>query len=78
MPSGSGQAGDNQLRVQTNMTIRGQARDHSALSGFVQRLFAQPEIDDVRIRRTSLISDDRAEAVDFELAIVLNTEASGA
>jgi hypothetical protein len=75
VPEGAEQPKSNQLRVQTHMTIHGQARDHSALSGFVRRLFVQPEIDDVRIRRTSLMRNDQTDAVDFELAVVLNTEA---
>jgi cell division protein FtsB len=74
VPDGAGQQASDDLRVQTHMAIRGQARDHSALSGFVRRLFVQPEIDDIRIRRTSLAHGDRADTVDFELAVVLNTE----
>jgi len=73
VPDGADQLATNELRVQTNMTIRGQARDHSALSGFVRRLFAQPEIDDVRILRTALNSSRQTSTVDFELAVVLNT-----
>ena len=73
IPDGAEQLAADELRVQTHMTIRGQARDHSALSGFVRRLFAQPEIDDVRIRRTALNSGPQASIVDFELAVVLNT-----
>ena len=63
-----------ELRIQTEMEIRGQAIDHSALSSFVRRLFVQPEIDDIRIRRTSLIDRNRADTVDFELAVILNTD----
>jgi len=74
VPDGAAQPASNGLRVQTNMAIQGQARDHSALSGFVRRLFVQPEIDDVRIRKTSLNRNDNADAVDFELAVVLNTQ----
>ncbi len=77
VPDGADQLAANDLRVQTHMTIRGQSLDHSALSGFVRRLFVQPEIDDVRIHRTSLIRRNQADAVDFELAVVLNTEVSG-
>ena len=73
VPDGAEQLAANELRVQTHMTIRGQARDHSALSGFVRRLFAQPEIDDVRILRTALNSGRQTSIVDFELAVVLNT-----
>jgi hypothetical protein len=74
VPDGAPQPAADELRVQTHMTIQGQARDHSALSGFVGRLFAQPEIDDVRIRKTSLVQSDRSNAVDFELAVILNTQ----
>jgi len=75
-PDNGEQLAADDLRVQTNMTIRGQSLDHSALSGFVRRLFVQPEIDDVRIRRTSLVRLNQADAVDFELAVVLTTEVS--
>ena len=74
VPDGVDQAGADDLRVQTHMTIQGQARDHSALSGFVRRLFEQTEIDDVRIRRTSLNRSNQSGIVDFDLAIVLNTD----
>ena len=77
VPDGADQPAANKLRVRTNMTIRGQSLDHSALSDFVRRLFVQPEIDDVRIRRTSLIRRNQADVVDFELAVVINTEVSG-
>ena len=74
VPDGVDQAAKDKLRVQTHMTIHGQARDHSALSGFVRRLFEQKEIDDVRIRRTSLNRGNQSGMVDFDLAIVLNTD----
>ena len=74
VPDGVDQPAADDLRVQTHMTIQGQARDHSALSGFVRRLLEQTEIDDVRIRRTSLNRSNQSGVVDFDLAIVLNTE----
>jgi hypothetical protein len=74
VPDGADQLVPDDHQVQTHMSIRGQARDHSALSGFVRRLFVQPEIDDIRIRRTSLTDGNQADTVDFELAVVLNTE----
>ena len=74
VPDGADQPAADDLRVQTHMTIQGQARDHSALSGFVRRLLEQTEIDDVRIRRTSLNRSNQSGVVDFDLAIVLNTE----
>ena len=77
VPDGAERLAANDLRVQTHMTIRGQARDHSALSSFVRRLFAQPEIDDVRIHRTSLRRSNQTSTVDFDLAVVLNTDVRG-
>jgi len=74
VPEGADHLASGQLRIQTNMEIRGQALDHSALSSFVRRLFVQPGIDDIRIRRTSLIDRNRADTVDFELAVILNTD----
>ncbi len=60
----------------THMTIRGQARDHSTLSEFAQRLLNQPDIEDVRVQKTTRRGgrDQELEAVDFDLAIVLKTE----
>jgi hypothetical protein len=60
----------------THMTIRGQARDHSTLSEFAQRLLNQPDIEDVRVQKTtqSFGRNREPQAVDFDLAIVLNTE----
>lgn len=77
VPDGARQLAANDLRVQTHMTIRGQARDHSALSSFVRRLFAQPEIDDIRIQRTALNRSIQTSTVDFDLEIVLNTNVRG-
>jgi hypothetical protein len=74
VPEGADHLASGELRIQTNMEIRGQALDHSALSSFVRRLFVQPGIDDIRIRRTSLIDRNRADTVDFELAVILNTD----
>lgn len=59
-------------KIETHMTIRGQARDHSALSRFVRQLFAQPDIQDVRILNTSLAAN--REFVDFNLAVTVNSK----
>jgi len=75
VPDGANPPADDAFRVQTNMMIRGQSRDHSALSSFVRNLFAQPEIDDVRIRRTSANRNGEINTVDFELGVVLKTVA---
>lgn len=59
--------------VQTHMEIAGQSKDHAALSRFVKRLFARPEIADVRVRRTELQRYRSRTVVDFDLAITINT-----
>lgn len=61
-------------QVQTHMTIRGQSRDHSALSAFVKGLFAQPEIEDVHLGRTTRSQNEASAVVDFDLAVVMNTD----
>lgn len=61
-------------QVRTHMTIRGRSRDHSALSGFVRNLFAQAEVEDVHLGRTSMSRVGRSEIVDFDLAVVVNTD----
>ena len=61
-------------QVRTHMTIRGRSRDHSALSGFVRSLFAQAEVEDVHLGRTSKSRLGRNEIVDFDLAVVVNTD----
>ncbi len=53
----------------THMNVRGEARDHAALSTFVQRLFAHPTVDDVRVQRSE--RDD--VGVRFHLAVVVRT-----
>ncbi|MDH3716188.1 MAG: hypothetical protein OET44_20345 [Gammaproteobacteria bacterium] len=59
-------------RIETHMTIKGKAGDHAALSRFIANLFAQPEIDDVKVLRTSMYRTAQMHAVDFDLAIVVN------
>ncbi len=77
VPDGADQLAADDIRVQTHMTIRGQARDHSVLSSFVRRLFAQSEIDDIRIQRTALNRSNQTSTVEFDLAVVLNTDVRG-
>ena len=75
MANGSGSPHE-AWKIETHMTIRGQARDHSALSRFVRRLYEQPEIQDIRILNTSLASN--REFVDFNLAVTVNTSGQAA
>ena len=60
--------------LQTKMTISGQAYDHSTLSDFVQRLFKQSKIQNVRIVKTSLRRYSTTKVIDFELLVIVNTK----
>lgn len=64
-------------QVETHLKIKGQARDHSALSRFVDDLFAQRAVVDVSVQNTALRRYGDVDVVDFDLAVVLNSEASG-
>lgn len=63
--------------VETHMTITGQARDHEALSRFVNGLYAQPAVVNVSVQRTELSKLATRDIVQFDLAVVLNSEARG-
>ena len=54
----------------THVTIFGEARDHAALSIFVQSLFEQHDIEDVRIQRSAR----NERGVEFQLAVVMATK----
>ncbi len=71
IPAEDGQASTEAWKIETHMTLRGQARDHSALSGFVKRLYRQRAIQDVRILDTSRQPQDKV--VDFRLAVTVNS-----
>ncbi len=74
----SGEDGRDQAwRVETHMTITGQARDHEALSRFVNGLYEQPTVVEVSVQRTELAKLGSRDVVQFDLAIVLNSEAKG-
>jgi len=71
IPAEDGKESDEAWKIETHMTFKGQALDYSALSGFVRRLYQQPEIQDVRILNTS--KDPRGEFVNFNLAVTVNS-----
>jgi hypothetical protein len=73
IPAGAGEKTTAAWKIDTNMRIRGQASDHSALSRFVRRMYQQPEIQDVRIIDTVLAANSRN--VNFNLAVTVNTRA---
>ena len=58
-------------KIETHMTIKGQAKDHSALSRFVRRLYNQPEIHNIKILNTTTAAN--MKAVDFNLAVTVNS-----
>lgn len=60
-------------KIETHMTIHGQAKDHQALSNFVRALFEQGEIKDVNVQKTSATNFGRGRVVEFDLTIVLNS-----
>ncbi len=64
-------------QVQTQMTVRGKARDHGALSTFSRSLLTLPHIHDVKLKRTALAAarGNAARLVNFELIIVIKTDA---
>lgn len=75
MPATDGANASEAWKIETHMKIRGQAKDHSALSGFVRRLYQQPEIHDVRILNTAVNAG--GHYVDFNLAVTVNGQEAG-
>ena len=71
IPAADGQDSNEAWKIETHMTFNGQARDHSALSGFVRRLYRQKEIQDVRILDTSRRGGNNV--VDFRLAVTVDS-----
>ncbi|MDJ0747867.1 MAG: hypothetical protein QNJ11_00220 [Woeseiaceae bacterium] len=74
--SEDGPAGDRDYAVETHMSIRGQAHDHQALSGFVRALFEQDLIKDVSVQRTSRTVLGARRIVDFDITVVLNSSSA--
>lgn len=69
MPKAAGQADAKTWRIDTQMTIQGQARDHAALSAFVGRLIAQPEVDTAQLLKASLQGHQEQGVIEFELMV---------
>ena len=59
-------------KIETKMTIQGQALDHVAMSKFVLNLTQQPEIENVRIVSSRQTEVNRIKLVDFSLDIVVS------
>ncbi|MDH3633308.1 MAG: PilN domain-containing protein [Gammaproteobacteria bacterium] len=59
-------------KIETNMSIQGQALDHVAMSRFVLNLTQQPEIENVRIVNSRQTKVNQVKLVDFSLDIVVS------
>lgn len=70
-----GDQGERAWRLETHMEIRGQALDHSTLARFVDRLLDEPRIEEVRIVNTQTRAYAAAQVLDFELAVLVRTDA---
>lgn len=75
IPANSAASSSEPWQIETHMDIKGQARDHSTLSTFVQRLFDQPQIADVRVVNTARRGEGSEKVVDFDLRIVVRSAA---
>ncbi len=75
IPANSETSSSEPWQIETHMDIKGQARDHSTLSTFVQKLFDQPQIQDVRVVNTARRSYGNTKVVDFDLRIVVRSAA---
>ena len=75
IPANSDASSSEPWQIETHMDIKGEARDHSALSTFVQRLFDQPQIQDVRVVNTARRRLESSSVVEFDLRIVVRSAA---
>ncbi len=48
--------------------IRGRSIDHTALSGFVDRLTSQPEVSDVKVIRSAMSSENKTVGFEMEIS----------
>lgn len=71
LPASNDARPDTAWKIETHMTIKGQAKDHSALSRFVRQLYNQPEIHNIKILNTTTAANKKA--VDFNLAVTVNS-----
>ncbi len=77
IPEGRAADQNEDWMVETHMRITGQARNHETLSRFVNGLYQQPTVVEVSVQKTERRERNSVAVVEFDLAIVLNSEASG-
>ncbi len=73
VPAGERTSETRTWQMATHMEIRAQASDHSALAEFVQRLNAQPVIEEVKVLNTRMHAYESLQVVDFTLAVVIGS-----
>ncbi len=61
-------------KLNTHMKIVGQARNHTRLSAFVADLLKQPEINDVKVIKSTLRSYTEHQVVDFNIVVTINNQ----
>jgi len=76
LPDGEPRKERKAWRVQAHMEIKAQAINHSALAEFVERLSAQPAVKDIKVLNTRAHRRASVQAVDFELAVIVNSHYS--
>ena len=59
-------------KLNTHMELDGKSLDHTYLASFVKRLITQPEIEDVKVLKTSTQNFNKVDIVDFSLAVTVN------
>ena len=74
IPAGSQNGKKETWKIDTHMTIQGQALDHSAMSRFVLNLTQQAEIEKVRIVNTRLNQAAQVKLVDFSLEVLVSAK----
>jgi Tfp pilus assembly protein PilN len=77
VPEGRPASDGEDWMVETHMRITGQARNHETLSRFVNGLYEQPSVVDVSVQKTERRERNSVAVVEFDLAVVLNSEARG-
>ena len=64
-------------KIETQMTLQGQAFDYEALSDFVLNLTRRPEIENVRVVTTRMTQLKKIKLVDFSLEVIVALGARG-
>ncbi len=75
MPADEINPRDSRWQLASSMSVMGKAKDHQTLSLFVTQLIAQPEIESVKVKRTSTSRVGNRDLVTFHLSILLNNRA---